>query len=67
MQAASQSKWKNAKQDVGGSFRRPAFSIEKALEIINDGSGKMFDPKVVEAFMDALPEIKVVLKKYQES
>ena len=46
---------------------KPAFSIEKALEIINDGSGKMFDPKVVEAFMDALPEIKVVLKKYQES
>jgi HD-GYP domain-containing protein (c-di-GMP phosphodiesterase class II) len=46
---------------------KPAFSIEKALEIINDGSGKMFDPKVVEAFMDAMPEIKVVLKKYQES
>ena len=46
---------------------KPAFSIEKALEIINDGAGKMFDPKVVEAFMDAMPEIKVVLKKYQES
>ena len=46
---------------------KPAFPIEKALEIINDGSGKMFDPKVVEAFMDALPEIKAVLKKYQES
>ncbi len=46
---------------------KPAFPIEKALEIINDGSGKQFDPKVVEAFMDSMSEIKVVLKKYQES
>ncbi|MCR5279556.1 MAG: HD domain-containing protein [Lachnospiraceae bacterium] len=46
---------------------KPPFPIEKALEIIGDGSGTAFDPKVVEVFMDSLPEVKLVLKKYQES
>ncbi|MBQ5534852.1 MAG: HD domain-containing protein, partial [Lachnospiraceae bacterium] len=43
---------------------KPAFPLEKALEIINEGSGSQFDPKVVEVFMDSLPEVKVILKKY---
>ena len=43
---------------------KPAFSIEKALEIINEGSGTQFDPKCVEAFMDSLPEVRVILNKY---
>ncbi len=43
---------------------KPAFPLEKALDIINEGSGTQFDPKCVEAFMDALPEVKVILKKY---
>ncbi|MCR5675957.1 MAG: HD domain-containing protein [Lachnospiraceae bacterium] len=43
---------------------KPPFSLEKALEIIQDGSGTQFDPKCVEALMDSLPEVKVVLKKY---
>ena len=43
---------------------KPAFPLEKALEIITEGAGKQFDPKVVEVFMDALPEVKLVLKKY---
>ena len=45
---------------------KPAFPLEKALEIINDGAGKQFDPKVVEVFMDNLAEVKVILKKYNE-
>lgn len=44
---------------------KPAFSLEKALAIIQEGSGTQFDPKCVEVFMDALPEVKLVLKKYQ--
>ncbi len=44
---------------------KPAFPFEKALEIIQDGSGTQFDPKCVEAFMDSLPEVKIVLQKYQ--
>lgn len=45
---------------------KPAFSMEKALEIIEEGSGKNFDPKCVEVFMESLPEVKMVLEKYQE-
>ncbi len=44
---------------------KPPFPLEKALEIINEGAGTQFDPKVVEVFMDSLPEVKLVLKKYQ--
>ena len=43
---------------------KPAFSLEKALTIIKEGSGTQFDPKCVEVFMDNLPEVKVILKKY---
>ena len=43
---------------------KPAFSLQKALEILEEGAGKQFDPKCVEAFIDSLPEVKVVLKKY---
>ena len=45
---------------------KPAFSLEKALTIINEGSGTQFDPKCVEVFMDNLTEVKVVLKKYNQ-
>ena len=43
---------------------KPAFPLEKALDIIADGAGTQFDPKCVEVFMDNLPEVKVILKKY---
>ncbi|MCR5033596.1 MAG: HD domain-containing protein, partial [Lachnospiraceae bacterium] len=45
---------------------KPAFPLEKALEIISDGSGTQFDPKCVEAFMDSLAEVKLILMKYQD-
>ena len=45
---------------------KPAFPLEKALEIISEGSGKQFDPKCVEVFMESLDEVKAVLKKYHE-
>ena len=43
---------------------KPAFSLEKALSILEEGKGTQFDPKCVEVFMDALDEVKVVLRKY---
>ena len=46
---------------------KPAFPIEKALEIIQEGAGTQFDPKCVEVFMDSLTEVKVILQKYQEA
>ena len=46
---------------------KEAFPLEKALSIITEESGKQFDPKCVEVFMKALPEVKVVLKKYNRT
>ena len=43
---------------------KPAFTLEKALSILNEGKGTQFDPRCVEVFMDALDEVKVVLRKY---
>ncbi len=45
---------------------KPAFPLEKALSIIDEGKGCQFDPKVVEAFMDSLDEVKVILRKYNQ-
>ncbi|MCR5790148.1 MAG: HD domain-containing protein [Lachnospiraceae bacterium] len=44
---------------------KPAFSVEKAIQIIRDGAGTQFDPKCVEVFLENLPEVRQVLKKYQ--
>ena len=43
---------------------KPAFPLEKALAILQEGSGSQFDPKCVEVFLEALPEVKMILKKY---
>ena len=45
---------------------KPAFSLDKALSIIEEGKGTQFDAKCVEALMDSLDEVRVVLKKYNE-
>ena len=41
------------------SYKEP-FTIEKALDIIREGSGKHFDPNVVTAFLDAEDEVRRV-------
>ncbi|MBR5408296.1 MAG: HD domain-containing protein [Lachnospiraceae bacterium] len=43
---------------------KPAFPLEKALAIIEEGKGTQFDPKCVEVFMESLSEVKVILRKY---
>ncbi len=45
---------------------KPAFPLDKALSIINEGSGSQFDEKCVEVFMESLDEVKKVLKKYNQ-
>ena len=45
---------------------KPPFPLEKALSIIQEGAGSQFDAKCVEVFMKALPEVRAVLKKYNE-
>ena len=45
---------------------KPAFPLEKALAIIEEGSGTQFDPKCVEVFLESLTEVKVILKQYNQ-
>ena len=45
---------------------KKAFSVEKAVSIIEEGSGTQFDPKCVEVFLENLPKAEVILKKYNE-
>ena len=45
---------------------KPPFLLEEALKIIEEGKGTQFDPKVVEVFLEALPDIKAVLKRYKK-
>ena len=43
---------------------KPAFPMEKAVEMLKEGAGSQFDPKCVEVFLDSLPEVREVLDKY---
>lgn len=43
---------------------KPAFAMDTALEMIREGMGTQFDPKCVDVFLEAVPEIEAVLKKY---
>ena len=45
---------------------KPAFSNEEALEILRDGKGKHFDPRVIDVFFDCLDEILAIQKKYKD-
>ncbi|MBR6328853.1 MAG: HD domain-containing protein [Lachnospiraceae bacterium] len=45
---------------------KPAFPLDKCLDIIREGSGTQFDPKCVEVFIENLAEVKLILKKYNE-
>ena len=46
------------------SYKEP-FPFEKAVDIIREGSGKQFDPTVVEVFMDALDKVKAIADEYE--
>jgi response regulator RpfG family c-di-GMP phosphodiesterase len=46
-------------------YKEP-FSIEKSLEIIKKSSGSHFDPKVVNAFLNAEDKIRCIHKDYAE-
>ena len=43
---------------------KPAFPLEEALQILRDGAGTQFDEKCIEVFLEALPEVKRVLRKF---
>ena len=46
---------------------KPAFPLEKVVEMIEEDKGKKFDPKCVEVLIENLPEFSEVLKKLNPS
>lgn len=46
---------------------KPAFSNEKSLAIIREGDGTQFDPQVLEAFMNILPEILEIKQEFRDT
>ena len=43
---------------------KPAYSLEKSIQIIQEENGTHFDPKCVEVFIESLDQVREVLKKY---
>ena len=43
---------------------KPALTLDEAIAALEEGKGTQFDPKCVEVFIEALPEVKVILSKY---
>jgi putative two-component system response regulator len=46
---------------------KPAFPNEEALQLLKDGRGKHFDPRVVDVFFECLDEILAIQQKYKDS
>ena len=45
---------------------KPAFSLVETLDIIKQSSGTHFDPKVVDAFIMGIDQVKVTYEQYKE-
>ncbi len=45
---------------------KEAYPISKALEIIQSSIGTHFDPRVHQAFLEAMPEIRKIYNRYKE-
>ncbi len=43
---------------------KPAFPLEEALKIIEEGRGTQFDPRCVDVFLEALPDVRAVIRRY---
>jgi putative two-component system response regulator len=48
-------------------YYKEAFSVEKAMRIIEEGSGKDFEPRLVDAFKQALPEMVRIVKELPDN
>ena len=46
------------------SYKEP-FTFEKAMQIIEEGSGNHFDPKIVEVFLDSSDEVRRVAEEFE--
>jgi putative two-component system response regulator len=45
---------------------KPAFANEEGFQLLRDGRGKHFDPRVVEVFFECLEEILSIQDKYKD-
>jgi putative two-component system response regulator len=45
---------------------KPAFSVEKSVEIIQEGRGTHFDPEVVDAFIARLEDFRMIAARYTD-
>lgn len=45
---------------------KPAFPNEEALQILRDGKGRHFDPRVIEVFFECLDDILAIQQKYKD-
>lgn len=48
-------------------YYKDAFSIEQSMAIIEENSGKDFEPRLVEAFKNALPEMIKIVNEHQDT
>jgi putative two-component system response regulator len=46
---------------------KPAFPNDEALQLLKDGRGTHFDPRVVDVFFECLDEILAIQQKYRDS
>ena len=45
---------------------KEAWSVEKAIEYLKEQSGKHFEPRLVDLFLDILPDILIIRNQYSE-
>ena len=45
---------------------KPAFPNEEALQLLRDGRGKHFDPRVVDVFFECLDDILAIQEKFKD-
>ena len=45
---------------------KPAFPNEEALDILREGKGKHFDPRVIDVFFECLDEVLAIQRKYKD-
>ena len=46
---------------------KPPMDFDKAIGIIKDGSGKQFDPEIVDVLLDNLPAFKAIADEHNET
>lgn len=45
---------------------KPAFSVEKARELMDQGAGRHFDPGLLAVFWESLPEVLAIRERYSD-